>query len=109
MAPLIKGAILGIIGAVVLAPIALVLALFGIPLFVAGAIVLGTVLAIPLIIVAVLSIPFIAVAGVLGLVVAVAFIIAIKIAIWVVLPVVIVGLLLGWLVRTSRQRQGLEA
>ncbi len=104
MAPLIKGAILGIIGAVVLAPIALVLALFGIPLFVAGAIVLGAVLAIPLIIVAVLSIPFIAVLGVLGLVVAVAFIAAIKIAIWVVLPVVIVGLLLGWLVRTSRER-----
>ena len=106
MAPLIKGAILGIIGAVVLAPIALVLALFGIPLFMAGAIVLGAVLAIPLIVVAVLSIPIIAVLGALGLVVVVALAVAVKIAIWVVLPVVIIGLLLGWLVRTNRDRVG---
>ncbi len=109
MAPLVKGAILGVIGAIVLAPIALVLALFGIPLFIAGAIALGAVLAIPLIVVAVLSIPFIAVLAVLGLVLVIALTVAIKLAIWVVLPVVIVGLLLGWLVRASRQRQGVEA
>ena len=104
MAPLIRGAILGVIGAVILAPIALLLALLGIPIFVAGAIVLGAVLAIPLIIFAVLSLPFIIVFGVLGIVIVVAVAVAIKFALWVVLPIVIVGLLVGWFLRTRRER-----
>ena len=104
MGPIIRGVILGVIGAVVLAPVVLVLALFGIPLFMGGAIVLGAVLAIPLIIVAVLSIPLIVVFGALTLVVGIALLVAVKIALFVVLPIVVVGLFIGWLARRNQTR-----
>ena len=109
MAPISEAPVPAICGTgSIAAAIALVLALFGIPLFMAGAIILGAVLAIPLIVLAVLSIPIVAVLGVLGLVVVLALVVAIKIAIWVVLPIVIVGLVVGWFVRANRRQQGLE-
>lgn len=105
MAPLVKGVILGMIGAVVLAPIVFLLALVGIPLFVAGAVVVGVLLAIPLLILAAISLPFIALAGVLGAALVVAMVAAAKIAIWVVLPIVLITLAITWLVRTSEARR----
>lgn len=102
MAPLVKGVLLGMIGAVVLAPFALLLALVGIPLFVAAAVVVGALLAVPLLVVAAISLPFFALAGVLAAALVVAFLAAVKIALWVVLPIALITLAITWLVRTSQ-------
>jgi hypothetical protein len=105
MAPLVKGVLLGMVGAVVLAPIVFLLALVGIPLFVAGAVVIGVLLAIPLLVLAAISLPFLVLAGVLGAALVVALVAAAKIALWVVLPIALITLAVTWLVRTSESRR----
>jgi len=105
MGPLVKGVILGIVGAVVFVPLVLFLAILGIPLFMAALAVIGALLAVPLIVVAAISIPFVVLAGVVLVAIVAAVMVAAKVAIFVVLPIALVALAIGWLVRTSHARR----
>lgn len=100
MGSLVKGVFFGMLGVIALLPVAIVLAILGLPILIAG----GLVLAIPLLVIAALSLPFIILAGVLGLVVFVMIMVALKIALFVVLPIAIVIMMIRWLTRTLAAR-----
>jgi hypothetical protein len=105
MGALIKGLILGTIGAVLAVPALIVLAIFGLPLFLAGAVVLGVFVAVPMIIVAALALPFFVVAVVFIALFAAAVLVALKLALFVVLPVLLVAMGISWLVRAAHSRR----
>jgi hypothetical protein len=105
MGTLVKGVIFGIIGAVIFVPVVLFLAVLGIPLFIAALAVIGALLAVPLIVVAAISLPFIALAGIVLVAIAATILVAAKVAIFVVLPIALVALAIGWLIRTSHARR----
>jgi len=104
MGPLIKGVLLGLIGAIVVAPIVLILAILGLPFIVAGSIVLGVFFAIPIVLFAALTIPFLVLAALATAAVVVTVVLAAKLALFVVLPVVLIALAVSWLAR-ARERQ----
>lgn len=108
MGPLIKGMFIGVVGAVVLLPAALLFAIIGLPLFLVGGALVAAALAVPLILVAALSLPFILLAGLAMVAVFVAAVIAIKIALFVVLPVALIALVIGWAVRTYHERHATQ-
>jgi hypothetical protein len=105
MGTLVKGVFIGVIGAVVLLPVALVLTLIGLPILLAGTAVVGAVLAVPLLVLAALSIPFIVLGAVAFAFVLVAAILAVKFALFVVLPIACLALAIAWLVRTVHARR----
>lgn len=105
MGSLIKGVLVGLIGAVTIVPVVLLLALIGIPIFVAGAVVVGALVAIPVIIVAALSLPFLVLAALLVAAVAITVAVAVKVALFVVLPIAVIALAIGWLARTAQSRR----
>jgi hypothetical protein len=103
MGPLIKGVFFGLIGAVFVAPIVLVLAIFGLPFIVAGGIVLGVFFAIPMLLLAALTIPFLILAALAAAAVVVTVVLAAKVAVFIVLPIVLVALVVSWFAR-GRER-----
>ena len=105
MGALIKGLILGTIGAVLAVPALFILAVFGIPLFIAGAVMFGVVVAVPMIILAALALPLFVVFAVFIALFLVAVVLALKVALFVVLPVLLVALAISWLVRTAHSRR----
>jgi hypothetical protein len=105
MGALIKGLILGTIGAVLAVPALIILAIFGLPLFVAGAVLLGVFVAVPMIILAALALPLFVVFAVFIALFVVAVVLALKLALFVVLPILLVALGISWLVRTAHSRR----
>jgi hypothetical protein len=104
MGTLIKGLILGTIGAVVAIPALIVLALFGLPLFIAGAAVVGVFLVVPFIVLAALALPMLLVAGVFVAIFVVAIVVALKLALFVVLPILLLVMGISWIVRHAQAR-----
>jgi hypothetical protein len=105
MGVLIKGLILGTIGAVLAVPALIVLAIFGLPLFIAGAVLLGVFVAVPVMILAALALPLFVVAAVFIALFVVAVVLALKLALFVVLPILLVALGISWLVRAAQSRR----
>jgi hypothetical protein len=104
MGALIKGLILGTIGAVLAVPALIVLAIFGLPLFIAGAVLLGVFVAVPVMILAALALPLFVVFAVFVALFVVAVVLALKLALFVVLPILLVALGISWLVRAVHAR-----
>ncbi len=105
MGALIKGLILGTIGAVLAVPALIVLAIFGLPLFFAGAVVLGVFVAVPLMILAALALPLFVVSAVFVVLFLAAVVVALKLALFVVLPILLVALGISWLVRAAHSHR----
>lgn len=105
MGTLIKGLILGTIGAVVAIPALIVLAVLGLPLFIAGVAVAGVFVAVPLIVLAALAMPVLLVAGVFIAIFVVAIAVALKLALFVVLPILLIAIGISWIVRTAHARR----
>jgi hypothetical protein len=108
MGTLIKGVFLGAIGAVVAIPALIVLALFGLPLFIAGAALLGVFVAVPFIVLAALALPMLLVAGVFAAIFVVAIAVALKLALFVVLPILLLVMGITWIVRHANSRRNDE-
>jgi hypothetical protein len=105
MGALVKGLILGTIGAVLAVPALIVLAIFGLPLFIAGAVLLGVFVAVPLMILAVLALPFFVVSAMFIVLFVAMVVVALKLALFVALPILLVVLGISWLVRAARSHR----
>jgi len=105
MGVLVRGIVLGTIGAVVAIPALIILAVFGVPLFFVGAALLGVFVAVPFIVLAALAIPFFVLFAVIVVGVLVAAVLALKVALFVVLPILLVALAVSWIVRHSQARR----
>jgi hypothetical protein len=102
MGPLIKGIIFGTIGAILAIPALIILAVFGLPIFIVGAVLMGVFVAVPFIVLAALALPMLLVVAITFGLFVIAVVVALKLALFVVLPILLVALGISWLVRTAQ-------